>query len=80
MRRAHHPEWEARVDEHPLVRAADVHVREVLEDVIAGRRPVREYGEALLVWLDARRHAREELGLPVPEWAVSLGKSLEGVA
>jgi hypothetical protein len=65
MRPARRPEWEALIDEHPLVRAADAHVREVLEEVMAGLLPVAEYGAALLVWLDARRRARAELGLPV---------------
>ncbi|MDB5065491.1 MAG: hypothetical protein JWM18_1925 [Chloroflexi bacterium] len=65
MRPAHGPEWEALIDEHPLVRAADARVREVLEAVMAGSLPVTEYGAALLVWLDARRRARAELRLPL---------------
>jgi hypothetical protein len=65
MRQAHRPDWEALVDAHPLVQAADAHVREVLEVVIAGLLPVTEYGAALLVWLDARRRARAELRLPL---------------
>ena len=52
--------WDPRIDEHPLVRAADALVREALEAVMAGA-PVRRYGDALMVWLSARRHAREEL-------------------
>jgi hypothetical protein len=60
VRRCRDPELEALVDAHPLVRAADARVREALEVVMAGA-PVRIYGDALMVWLDARHRARAGL-------------------
>jgi hypothetical protein len=53
-----------RLDRHPLVRAADALVRAVLAAVIAGA-PVQRYGEALMVWLQARRRARQQLAAGV---------------
>ncbi|MEA2670941.1 MAG: hypothetical protein QOG45_1161 [Chloroflexota bacterium] len=54
-----HRAEDPRLDQYPLVRAADALVRAVLAAVIAGA-PVQRYGEALMVWLQARRRARRQ--------------------
>jgi hypothetical protein len=59
-----HRAEDPRLDQHPLVRAADALVRAVLAAVIAGA-PVQRYGEALMVWLQARRRARRQLAARV---------------
>jgi hypothetical protein len=44
-----------------MVRAADLTVRAALRRVVARAAPAREYGAALMAWLQARRAARMRL-------------------